>query len=34
MLSLDGVNGAVGNANDLLVGLKEGRGTAGNASPR
>jgi len=27
--ALDGVNGAVGNANDLLVGLKEGRGTAG-----
>jgi phospholipid/cholesterol/gamma-HCH transport system substrate-binding protein len=26
---LDGVNGAVGNANDLLVGLKEGRGPAG-----
>jgi len=26
---LDGVHGAVGNANDLLVGLKEGRGTAG-----
>src|SRR5579863_4536426 len=26
---LDGVNSAVGNANDLLVGLKEGRGTAG-----
>jgi phospholipid/cholesterol/gamma-HCH transport system substrate-binding protein len=28
-VSLDGVNSAVGNANDLLVGLKEGRGTAG-----
>src|SRR5580692_4480380 len=28
-ISLDGVNGAVGNANDLLVGLKEGRGPAG-----
>src|SRR5580692_9549079 len=28
-VSLDGVNGAVGNANDLLVGLKEGRGAAG-----
>jgi phospholipid/cholesterol/gamma-HCH transport system substrate-binding protein len=28
-VALDGVNGAVGNANDLLVGLKEGRGTAG-----
>ena len=28
-LALDGVNGAVGNANDLLVGLKEGRGPAG-----
>ena len=27
--ALDGVNGAVGNANDLLVGLKEGRGPAG-----
>jgi len=26
---LDSVNGAVGNANDLLVGLKEGRGPAG-----
>lgn len=26
---LDGVNGAVGNANDLLVELKEGRGPAG-----
>jgi phospholipid/cholesterol/gamma-HCH transport system substrate-binding protein len=26
---LDGVHGAVGNANDLLVGLKEGRGPAG-----
>jgi phospholipid/cholesterol/gamma-HCH transport system substrate-binding protein len=28
-VSLDGVTGAVGNANDLLVGLKEGRGPAG-----
>ena len=28
-VTLDGVNGAVGNANDLLVGLKEGRGAAG-----
>jgi phospholipid/cholesterol/gamma-HCH transport system substrate-binding protein len=28
-LVLNGVNGAVGNANDLLIGLKEGRGTAG-----
>lgn len=28
-VALDGVNGAVGNANDLLVGVKEGRGTAG-----
>jgi phospholipid/cholesterol/gamma-HCH transport system substrate-binding protein len=28
-VALDGVNGAVGNANDLLVGLKAGRGTAG-----
>ena len=28
-VSLDGVNSAMGNANDLLVGLKEGRGTAG-----
>lgn len=28
-VALDDVNGAVGNANDLLVGLKEGRGTAG-----
>jgi len=27
--ALDGVNGAVGNASDLLIGLKEGRGTAG-----
>jgi phospholipid/cholesterol/gamma-HCH transport system substrate-binding protein len=27
--ALDGVNGAVGNANDLLVGLKAGRGPAG-----
>jgi phospholipid/cholesterol/gamma-HCH transport system substrate-binding protein len=28
-VALDGVNGAIGNANDLLVGLKEGRGPAG-----
>jgi phospholipid/cholesterol/gamma-HCH transport system substrate-binding protein len=28
-VTLDGVNGAVINANDLLTGLKEGRGTAG-----
>src|SRR6202522_4240354 len=28
-VTLDGVNGAVGNANALLVGLKEGRGPAG-----
>jgi phospholipid/cholesterol/gamma-HCH transport system substrate-binding protein len=28
-VALDGVNGAVGNANDLLVGLKQGRGPAG-----
>src|ERR1700733_5949577 len=28
-VALDGVNGAVGNANDLLEGLKEGRGPAG-----
>jgi phospholipid/cholesterol/gamma-HCH transport system substrate-binding protein len=28
-VALEGVNGAVGNANDLLVGLKEGRGPAG-----
>src|ERR1700689_3483274 len=28
-VALDGVNGAVGNANDLLVGIKEGRGPAG-----
>ena len=28
-LALDRVNGAVGNANDLLIGLKEGRGPAG-----
>jgi phospholipid/cholesterol/gamma-HCH transport system substrate-binding protein len=28
-VTLDGVNGAVGNANDLLVGLKQGRGPAG-----
>ena len=28
-IALDGVNGAVGNANDLLVGLKQGRGPAG-----
>ena len=27
--SLDGVNVAVGNANDLLVGLKQGRGSVG-----
>jgi phospholipid/cholesterol/gamma-HCH transport system substrate-binding protein len=27
--ALDGVNGAVGSANDLLAGLKEGRGPAG-----
>jgi phospholipid/cholesterol/gamma-HCH transport system substrate-binding protein len=27
--AVDGLNGAVGNANDLLVGLKEGRGPAG-----
>jgi phospholipid/cholesterol/gamma-HCH transport system substrate-binding protein len=27
--ALDGVNGAVGNANDLLVGLKAGRGPVG-----
>ena len=27
--ALDGVNGAVGNANDILVGLKQGRGPAG-----
>ena len=27
--ALDGVNGAVGNASDLLIGLKEGRGPAG-----
>jgi phospholipid/cholesterol/gamma-HCH transport system substrate-binding protein len=27
--ALDGVTGTVGNANDLLVGLKEGRGPAG-----
>jgi phospholipid/cholesterol/gamma-HCH transport system substrate-binding protein len=26
---LDGANGAIGNANDLLVGLKDGRGPAG-----
>jgi phospholipid/cholesterol/gamma-HCH transport system substrate-binding protein len=26
---LNGVNGTVGNANDLLIGLKEGRGPAG-----
>jgi phospholipid/cholesterol/gamma-HCH transport system substrate-binding protein len=26
---LDGANNAIGNANDLLVGLKEGRGAAG-----
>jgi phospholipid/cholesterol/gamma-HCH transport system substrate-binding protein len=28
-VALDSVDGAVGNANDLLLGLKEGRGTAG-----
>ena len=28
-IALDSVNGAVGNANDVLVGLKEGRGPAG-----
>jgi phospholipid/cholesterol/gamma-HCH transport system substrate-binding protein len=28
-VTLDGANYAIGNANDLLVGLKEGRGTAG-----
>ena len=28
-VALDGVDGAVSNANDVLVGLKEGRGTAG-----
>lgn len=28
-LALDGANNAIGNANDLLVGLKEGRGPAG-----
>jgi phospholipid/cholesterol/gamma-HCH transport system substrate-binding protein len=28
-VALDGINVAVGNANDLLVGLKEGRGPAG-----
>jgi len=28
-IALDGVNGAVGNANDLLIGLKQGRGPAG-----
>ena len=28
-IALDGVNDAVGNANDVLVGLKEGRGPAG-----
>jgi phospholipid/cholesterol/gamma-HCH transport system substrate-binding protein len=28
-VALDGVNVAVGNANDVLVGLKEGRGPAG-----
>ena len=27
--ALDGTNNAIGNANDLLVGLKEGRGPAG-----
>ncbi|QEE28903.1 MCE family protein [Terriglobus albidus] len=28
-VTLDGVNGAVGNANNLLVGLKQGQGTVG-----
>jgi len=28
-VALDGANGAIGNANDLLVGLKEGHGPAG-----
>jgi phospholipid/cholesterol/gamma-HCH transport system substrate-binding protein len=28
-VALNGVNGAVGNANDVLLGLKEGRGPAG-----
>ncbi len=28
-VALDGANEAIGNANDLLVGLKEGRGPAG-----
>ena len=28
-VTLDGVDGAVSNANDVIVGLKEGRGTAG-----
>lgn len=28
-IALDSVNGAVGNANEVLVGLKEGRGPAG-----
>jgi phospholipid/cholesterol/gamma-HCH transport system substrate-binding protein len=28
-VTLDGANNAIGNANDLLVGLKEGRGPAG-----
>jgi phospholipid/cholesterol/gamma-HCH transport system substrate-binding protein len=28
-IALDGANNAIGNANDLLVGLKEGRGPAG-----
>jgi phospholipid/cholesterol/gamma-HCH transport system substrate-binding protein len=28
-VALDGANNAIGNANDLLVGLKEGRGPAG-----
>jgi phospholipid/cholesterol/gamma-HCH transport system substrate-binding protein len=28
-VALDGANDAIGNANDLLVGLKAGRGTAG-----
>lgn len=28
-VALDGANDAIGNANDLLVGIKKGRGTAG-----
>jgi phospholipid/cholesterol/gamma-HCH transport system substrate-binding protein len=28
-IALDDVNGAIGNANDVLIGLKEGRGPAG-----